>query len=184
MPNSTDHAAFNYQDGFGRAMARVATGLAVAFLTVVGAMAASPQAAPQAVPAQPEAGVWLDDTGKGAVEIMPCAANRLCGRIVWLRETTDAKGRPITDGNNPDSGKRARLVCGLQVIGDLKPQKDGTWDNGWVYDPKIGQSFDVAVALRDPQHLVVTGYQGLRLFGQKFVWTRAPADSKMVRCDG
>ena len=38
--------------------------------------------------ARPELGVWYDDSGQGAVEIHICTdnANRLCGRIVWLKD--------------------------------------------------------------------------------------------------
>ena len=63
-------------------------------------------------------------------------------------------------------------------------QSDGSWDQGWVYDPKVGESYDVAIQLKDANHLVVTGYQGLKLFSKKFVWTRAPADKPLARCAG
>lgn len=119
-----------------------------------------------------EAGLWIDDTGKGAVEISACG-KKLCGRIVWLQEPLDKRGKPLIDDLNPTPTHRGKPVCGLQVIGALERQNDGTWDNGWVYDPKVGESFDLAIALRGPGHLVVTGYKGLKLFSKKFVWTRA-----------
>ncbi len=32
-----------------------------------------------------EAGVWYDDTGKGAVKIDICTPTTLCGKIYWLK---------------------------------------------------------------------------------------------------
>ncbi len=127
----------------------------------------------------PMLGVWYDDTGGGAVEIGPCG-DRLCGRIVWLKDPTDKTGKPITDGYNPKTNQRNRPVCGLQVIGDLKPQPNGSWDDGWIYDPKEGKSYDVELKLRTPDRLQVVGYLGTKFLSESFIWTRAPADLK--RC--
>lgn len=119
-----------------------------------------------------ETGVWIDDSGKGAVEIAPCG-KKLCGRIVWLQDTKDAKGRPLVDDLNVTPTQRGKPICGLQVLGALERQSDGGYDSGWVYDPKVGKSYDAAIGLKDPNHLSVTGYQGIKLFGKTFVWTRA-----------
>lgn len=140
-----------------------------------GQAAKAPAGATAAVPTVPqpaEAGLWVDDTGEGAIEISPCG-KKLCGRIVWLQEPLDKNGKPQIDDLNPTAGQRGKPVCGLQVVGGLEQQSDGTWDNGWVYDPKVGESFDLAIALRNPGQLVVTGYKGLKLFSKKFIWTRA-----------
>jgi uncharacterized protein (DUF2147 family) len=144
--------------------------------------AAAPPAAKPAAPPPPAGptGVWLDDTGRGAVEIKACGAS-LCGNIYWLQEPFGANGRPITDGYNPDAAKRTRTVCGLQVIGNVRALGDGTWDEGWVYDPKVGKSFDVAIALESRDRLIVTGYKGIKLLSKKLIWTRAPAN--LPRCD-
>lgn len=119
-------------------------------------------------------GVWLDDTGDGAIEIMPCG-ERLCGRIVWLKAPNDKTGRPLTDGYNPEAAKRKRPICGLPVIGDLKRQTNGAWDAGWIYDPKEGKSYDVELKLRSSDRLQVTGYLGTKFFSETFIWSRAPA---------
>jgi uncharacterized protein (DUF2147 family) len=131
-----------------------------------------PNPAPSAAP--PVAGVWLDDKGEGAIEIVPCA-DKLCGRIVWLKSPNDKAGRPLTDGYNPETAKRKRPICGLPVIGDLKRMPSGAWDAGWIYDPKEGKSYDVEVKLRSADKLQVTGYLGTKFFSETFVWTRAPA---------
>ena len=62
-------------------------------------------------------GVWIDHTGRGAVEITNCGSN-LCGRVVWIKDEKNAKG------------------CGVQIIGNAKPVAGGKWDNGWIYRPR------------------------------------------------
>ena len=120
-----------------------------------------------------EAGIWYDDTGKGAVQIFACG-EKLCGRIVWLKEPMNGNGQPLTDGYNPNPQLRNRPICGLQVLGGLARQPDGTWDEGWVYDPKVGKSYDAAIELAGQNKLILTGYKGLRLLSKSFTWTKAP----------
>ncbi|MFA5898744.1 MAG: DUF2147 domain-containing protein [Hyphomicrobium sp.] len=132
-----------------------------------------------------ETGVWINHTGKGAVEIRPCgpsgaSANRLCGFIVWLKEPNNRKGEPLTDGYNPDPSKRRRPICGLPILGALQ-RVSGGWDNGWVYDPEKGAQFDAAIALSARDRLTLTGYKGIKFFSKSFSWRRAPAD--LPRCD-
>ncbi len=145
----------------------------------IGLGAAAAQAAPPL-----ETGVWINHTGKGAVEIRPCgptgaAANRLCGFIVWLKEPNNRKGQPLTDGYNPDPSKRGRPICGLPVLGSLQRVSSG-WDNGWVYDPEQGSQFDAAI-VAGRERLVLTGYKGVKFFSKSFNWRRPPAD--LQRCD-
>ncbi len=133
----------------------------------------------------PEMGVWINHTGKGAVEIRPCgatgpAANRLCGFIVWLKEPNKKNGEPQTDGYNPDAAKRRRTICGLPVLGSLQ-RVSGGWDNGWVYDPEQGAQFDAAIELVTRDRLTLTGYKGVKFFSKSFTWKRAPAG--LQRCD-
>src|SRR5262249_18063929 len=45
-------------------------------------------------------GIWIDDKGRGGVEIKNCGAN-LCGHVVWAKDEAD-------------NGKG----CGKQIIGD------------------------------------------------------------------
>lgn len=151
----------------------------------IAATAGSGATAP-AADAPTEMGIWYNHSGKGAVEIRPCGetgrdADRLCGFIVWLKDPNNKKGEPLTDGYNEDPRKRRRPICGLPVLGSLRPMSDGSWDQGWVYDPEQGKSFDAAIQLRTRDRLILTGYKGIKFFSKSFVWKRAPDD--LPRCD-
>ena len=153
--------------------------LAAALVAFSASAALAQTAAPPPVLSPGFTGVWLDDTGQGAIEIGPCG-DKLCGRVVWLKDPVDKTGKPQTDGYNPEAGKRKRPICGLPVIGDLKRQSGGSWDAGWIYDPKDGKSYDVELKLRGADRLEVTGYIGTKFLSESFIWTRAPAT--LPRC--
>lgn len=125
------------------------------------------------LPAPPgPVGIWIDHTGRGAIEIVPCEAN-LCGRIVWMKDPLDKRGQPLTDSQNEDRQLRRRPICGLQIIGDLKKMRDGSWDAGWIYDPEQGERFDVELRMQAPDTLQVTGYKGFKFLSETYQWRRA-----------
>jgi uncharacterized protein (DUF2147 family) len=117
-------------------------------------------------------GTWVTDDGRGAVRIVPCGSSA-CGRITWLLVTQFKDGRPLTDVHNSDPAKRSRPICGLQVIGGLTRLTPGSWDDGWVYDPKVGKTYDVALTLQDAGVIEVRGYLKTKLLGQSHYWKRA-----------
>ena len=134
----------------------------------------------QADPAAGVAGLWYDDEGKGAIEIARCGEG-VCGKIVWLKDTKAPNGQQLTDQNNPDTGKRKRPICGLQIIGEGKPAGRGGWDGGWIYDPEEGKSYSVELTPKaDGKTLQVHGYLGMKALGETMTWKRAPAN--LERC--
>lgn len=126
------------------------------------AATAKPAPRERAAAASGPTGVWIDHTGRGAVEITECAGG-LCGRIVWLK----------------DAGHGS--VCGTQVIGNAKKTSAGTWDGGWIYDPDKNARYSVELKLVGTDKLRVMGYMGSKLFSETFTWKRPTSDLK--RCD-
>lgn len=162
-------------------MARLRKVASVAALLVVVAAGMAPSVA-RAQASAGFAGLWIDHTGRGAVEIAPCGT-ALCGRIVWLKEPNDKAGKPLVDILNEDVGKRGKPICGLQIIGGLKPQTDGSWDEGWIYDPEQGERFDVELRLLAGDVLQVKGYKSLKFLSETFQWKRAK-EPPGPRCGG
>jgi uncharacterized protein (DUF2147 family) len=107
-------------------------------------------------------GVWIDHTGRGAVEIKDCAGG-LCGRIVWLKDAANSS------------------VCGTQVIGSAKKTAPDTWDNGWIYDPDKNARYSVELKTMGADKLRVMGYMGSKMFSETYTWKRAGSDLR--RCD-
>jgi uncharacterized protein (DUF2147 family) len=111
-------------------------------------------------------GTWIDHTGQGAVQIEPCGG-LLCGRVFWLK--------------NPNHKSRSgRPICDTQVLGDLKPERANTWGEGWIYNPEDEERFSAEITLKNENTLLVTGYLGIKLLGETFVWKRAP--SPLAHC--
>ena len=106
-------------------------------------------------------GIWIDHTGRGAVEITSCNG-RLCGYVVWLQDTKNSK------------------ACGVQILGNVPPKGPGVWDGGWIYDPEEKSKYDVEVRTIGADKLKILGYAGIKLFGETMMWTRAPAG--LPRC--
>ena len=121
-------------------------------------------------------GVWLTGERDAAVAIAPCPGNDwllLCGRIVWLEDAIDARGRPRRDDNNPNPARRDRPICGLVVLGGLRLSGPNTWDGGSVYNPQDGRTYSADLKLLADGALRVRAYLGVPLFGRSQIWTRA-----------
>lgn len=106
-------------------------------------------------------GVWINDTGRGAVEIKRCG-KALCGHVVWVKDGKDTKG------------------CGKQIIGNATPAGPGVWDGGWIYSPERRKTYDVELKPLSNGTLRVTGYAGVRFLSKTMIWKRAPDD--LQRC--
>lgn len=119
-----------------------------------------PVAAESAFAAPDPTGIWMNDTGRGAVEIKQCG-NALCGNVVWVKSASDSKG------------------CGKQIIGGVAPVGGGRWDNGWIYSPEKGRKYDVELTPLKNGTLRVTGYAGVKFLSKTMIWTRAPQDLQL-----
>jgi len=107
-------------------------------------------------------GVWVDHTGRGAVEISECGKG-LCGRIVWVNDPVNSK------------------ACGLEILGDVQEVGPRRWDNGWILDPDYGHKFDVELTPLEDGRLQVLGYAGIKALSETMIWNKAP--ETLVRCD-
>ena len=108
-------------------------------------------------------GVWVDGKGRGAVEIRSCGHKRLCGRIVWVRNSKEKHG------------------CGRMLLGQVKPVGGGEWDHGWIIDPDTMSKYDVALKRLSATKLKVTGYMGSKFLSRDIIWHKAPKGLR--RCD-
>ena len=104
-------------------------------------------------------GIWYDHNGRGAVEIKECASNakRLCGHVVYVKKARNKKR------------------CGMQIIGNVRGN-----GRGWIYSPKRGRSFPLAMKRLSNNRLRIVGNAG-SFFTKTYIWKRAP--DSIVNCE-
>lgn len=117
-------------------------------------------------------GLWRTKNGRSHVRIYRCD-DKLCGKIVRLREPTLKDGTPLVDKRNPDPKLRDRPIIGLTVIwGFAKSDRPGRWSGGGMYHPEEGKYYKGALTLRPDGRLRVRGYRRVPLVGKTQYWTR------------
>lgn len=129
--------------------------LSVALLAAAAAVGLS-SARAQDRAATPAHGTWLTENGKAIVEIGDCG-ERLCGKIVWMREPLGPDGEPKRDGKNADAALRARPIMGLDMLADFRPAGPGVWTDGTIYSPEDGDTYASSIELETPDRLKVRG---------------------------
>ena len=139
------------------------------------ALLAAPIDAVAERPGDPAHGYWLTENRKAIVRIAPCGADT-CGRMVWVEDPRDEAGRPKRDDRNADAAKRSRPICGIELVGGLTKADEGAWQNGWVYNPRNGETYSAEIRALSPSELEVRGYLGVSMLGKSQVWTRVGDD--------
>jgi uncharacterized protein (DUF2147 family) len=114
--------------------------------------------------------MWNTDGGRAKVAFQPCKSG-VCGSIVALAEPNDAKGKPLTDKNNPDPAMQKRPIIGLTTLYNIAPAGGGVWD-AVSYDPRNGQVNEVTLTLAG-DNLVLKGCGLGGLICKTFNWTSA-----------
>ena len=116
-------------------------------------------------------GVWTNEEGKARFEIYQCGDNKLCGKIVSLKEPM-RNGKPKLDDNNPDKKLRNRPLQGLVFLQDFKYKGENKWDDGTIYDPESGKTYSCFMKMKGRDQMVVKGYIGISVIGLSQNWTR------------
>ncbi len=121
-------------------------------------------------------GVWFTQDHDGAFEIYPCRDGLLCGRLVWMADESPRPGTtgPQRDIHNPDPARRDRTICGLEMMTGFRPDADGVWSGGRIYNPEDGEDYRSTVTVKGPNTLALRGYIMVPLLGQTQIWTRVP----------
>ena len=123
-----------------------------------------------AVFAQDVVGKWKLEDGSAIVEVYQ-EGDVFNGKIVWLKNPTEADGSPAVDSNNPDAKLRSRQLIGLNMLSGLK-QKGGEYSGGSIYDPGNGKTYNCSIKV-EGDILKVRGSLDKRgLLGRTMDWFR------------
>ncbi|KTT27085.1 hypothetical protein SB14R_00095 [Pseudomonas oryzihabitans] len=119
----------------------------------------------QAASPAPVQGLWLTADQGAAVRVEPCADNAaaLCGTIVWDKDA----------GNAHDT-------CGTRIL-QMTRNDEGTWRDGWVFDPRDGKKYKGYVR-RKGDDLNIRAYVGTELLGKTEQLTPLSALPTTPRC--
>ncbi|MFT6827670.1 MAG: hypothetical protein ACI9Z3_000727 [Roseivirga sp.] len=115
-------------------------------------------------------GTWLTDENKAKIEVYK-QKGLYHGRIIWLKEPLNEKGKPKLDKENNDKSMRQRPVIGMNLIQGFEFKGD-KWEGGEIYDPENGKTYSCVIKMKGNK-LEVRGYVGMTMFGRTVIWTRA-----------
>ena len=117
-------------------------------------------------------GIWLNQDQTAHIEVYKGTGGKLYGKIIWLKEPNDEKGKAKTDPENPDPKLRSRSRMGMIVVSGFLPNGKDYWEGGIIYNPKDGKTYSCTMALLPDGTLKLRGYIGISLIGKTQIWTR------------
>jgi uncharacterized protein (DUF2147 family) len=115
-------------------------------------------------------GTWINEEKEARFQIYKCG-EKLCGKIVWLKEPLQ-DGKPKIDRKNPDEKVKNRPILGMVFMQNFTYEGNQKWDNGTIYDPKTGKTYSCYLKILNPNKMEVKGYIGISLVGRSQIWTR------------
>ena len=116
-------------------------------------------------------GVWLTESKKAHVQIYDCG-EKLCGKIIWLKEPNDANGNPKVDKENADESKRSDPLMGSNMISGMVRVSSDLWHDGEIYNAEDGKTYSSKMKLKDDKTLNVSGC--VFFFCKDQTWLRVP----------
>jgi uncharacterized protein (DUF2147 family) len=115
-------------------------------------------------------GLWYTQDRDGIVQLYVCG-QKICGRMYWLKD--DSPEDVSRDTHNPDINLRKRPLCQMQFMGGFAPDEQGNYNDGWIYSPRHGSTFNAKMKLIDHDTLDLHGYVLLPTLGESQTWKRA-----------
>jgi len=116
-------------------------------------------------------GKWLNEDEDAHVEIYK-EAGKYYGKVVWLRDPIDEEtGKPKLDDENSDESLQNRPVLGLILLKDFIFDGDDEWEDGTIYDPKNGKTYDCFMKINEEGVLKIRGFIGISWIGRNTYWT-------------
>lgn len=116
-------------------------------------------------------GTWWNQEKTSKVQFYK-QGDKLYGKVVWLKEPNE-NGKPRTDKLNPDEKLRSKPLMGLVFLTGFKQANAKKWEDGEIYDPKSGKTYDSYIEIVSPTQINARGYIGISLIGKTTTFTKA-----------
>ncbi len=114
-------------------------------------------------------GVWATRDAESHVRVERCQ-DSLCGTIIWLKEPTYKNGISKRDRKNRDEDLRTRALIGLRLFTGFRPTEENQWNEGTLYNPEDGNTYEPTMTLLDHDSLEVEAC--ILFFCQAQTWRR------------
>ena len=126
----------------------------------------------QAAPEDKIVGVYLTAKKTSQVRVFKATDNKYYGKVAWV--TKEHRAEP--DSLNPDPKLRTQKKMGMIILRGLTYNaKEKKWENGTIYDPDNGKTYDCFLWFdpANPSVLKLKGYVlGMRFIGRESEWIR------------
>jgi uncharacterized protein (DUF2147 family) len=116
-------------------------------------------------------GQWYN-AEKDAVITLFEEGETVSGKITWMESPNDEDGNPKTDPLNPDENLRSRARVGMVIMSSFSHIAGKVWDNGSLYDPEKGKTYNGIMTLENANTLDLRQYTGFSFIGRSSIWTR------------
>ena len=126
----------------------------------------------QIAPEDKIVGVYLTAAKTSQVRVFKATDNKYYGKVAWI--TLESRNK--IDSLNPDPKLRTQKRLGMLILRGLSYNaKEQKWENGTVYDPDNGKTYDCFLWFdpANPSVLKLKGYVlGMRFIGRESEWIK------------
>ena len=115
-------------------------------------------------------GTYMNQEGEAIIKIYE-SAGKYHGKLVWMKKPEKL------DEHNPDKTKQSQKLLGKTIMNNFEFDDD-MWEDGTIYDPKNGKTYDCKVTRDAKGNLEIRGFIGISLLGRTSHWTKVDFKEK------
>jgi uncharacterized protein (DUF2147 family) len=111
-------------------------------------------------------GTWYSPKKDGKVLIYK-TEDKYFGKLIYLKNNTDANGNPLLDVSNKDASKRNQPIVGLVFLSNFtfNPESKRWKGQLYDYDGGTGNTYTVYIKITKNGKLNIRGFGGYSWFG-------------------
>lgn len=116
-------------------------------------------------------GVWESEEKNLQIEMYETNGEYF-GRMIYFKCSTEEIMKTSKDIENPDKALTGRHLLGMTLVTRLAYQGNNVWDDGEIYDPNSGRTFEARIQLTGSHSAIVRGYWKFKWIGRSMVFRR------------
>jgi uncharacterized protein (DUF2147 family) len=122
-------------------------------------------------------GEWWTENNEGRIRFSKDKDGTYRGTTTCCVPAKITEEHPARDLHNPNPKLRGRSTVGIVLIWKLT-YEDGEYNDGYVYNPRDGDTYRFEAKIVDRNTLKIRGYMGIPLLGQSQIWKRARVEPR------